>query len=485
MALEFVREKDEERKSERAWRQQAEQEKQQAEQEKQAIGREESAVAGQRQAKERTRAMEEELALLKDLVKKLRKTNVSLFKSAGKPIVAEETQPEPEEGSIRSLEDELLLEKVKAERLQRKVDYLGPLVEGLKRQVSSEKKKTKRAKARVENLKANEPEEEPEQAAPGEEKGEGGGELLSAEDEKKVLMRAIKKRLKPGGKFGETAARLFKSFVEGGVSLNMTPQLLQPTSTVFHATGVQLKQDLNITCARNTVKVLALGITQLDGEELVKAVLRAPFLLIADDESLRNEDKKFPVFVAFHDVEADAPWFGLLRVCSMKDKTAETQAQLFYETIVDTLGYPKHQVLFVLSDNTASVSSEGKGCVKLLQRKLRGEDTTKKPPTRATGGASSNSAGRAGWAGRAVGVGLRANKRSKASGGGAAAAPKGTDKRQRKEKGEGGEKGEGKGKAKAPPPPAATRTSGRQRTQILKAKEGDGGGSSEESGCES
>ncbi|CAB1107038.1 unnamed protein product [Ectocarpus sp. CCAP 1310/34] len=199
---------------------------------------------------------------------------------------------------------------------------------------------TNRAKARVEKLKANEP-EEPEQAAPGEEKGEGGGELLSAEDEKKVLMRVIKKRLKPGGKNGETAARLSKSFVEGGVSLNTTPQLLQ--STVFHATGVKLKQYLNITCPRNTVKVLALGITQLDGEELVKAVVRAPFLLIVGDESLRNRDKKFPVFVAFHDVEADAPWFGLLRVCSMKDKTAETQAQLFYETIVDTLGYPKHQ----------------------------------------------------------------------------------------------------------------------------------------------
>ncbi|CAB1109972.1 unnamed protein product [Ectocarpus sp. CCAP 1310/34] len=49
MALEFARERDEELKSERARRQQAEQQKQ-------AIGREkESAVAGQRQAKERTR----------------------------------------------------------------------------------------------------------------------------------------------------------------------------------------------------------------------------------------------------------------------------------------------------------------------------------------------------------------------------------------------------------------------------------------------
>ncbi|CAB1100447.1 unnamed protein product [Ectocarpus sp. CCAP 1310/34] len=134
VAQEFVREKDEELKSERARRQQAEQEKQQAEQEKQAIGREkESAVAGQRQAEERTRAMEEELALLKDSVQNLRKTNLSLLQSAGIPVVAVETQTEPEEGSIRSLEDELLLERVKAERLQRKVEHFGPLVEGLKR----------------------------------------------------------------------------------------------------------------------------------------------------------------------------------------------------------------------------------------------------------------------------------------------------------------------------------------------------------------
>ncbi|CAM9470761.1 unnamed protein product [Ectocarpus sp. 13 AM-2016] len=66
----------------------------------------------------------------------------------------------------------------------------------------------------------------------------------------------------------------------------MTQQLLQ--STMFHTTGVRLKQDLNITYAPNTVKVLALGITQLDGEELVKAVLKAPFLVNAGDESLRN-----------------------------------------------------------------------------------------------------------------------------------------------------------------------------------------------------
>ena len=60
----------------------------------------------------------------------------------------------------------------------------------------------------------------------------------------------------------------------------------------------------------------------------------------------------------------------------MKDKTAETQAQLFYDTIVNVLKYPWERVLYVLSDNTASVSGEVGGCVVLLERKLKGEDTT-------------------------------------------------------------------------------------------------------------
>ncbi|CAN0535859.1 unnamed protein product, partial [Ectocarpus sp. 12 AP-2014] len=82
-------------------------------------------------------------------------------------------------------------------------------------------------------------------------------------------------------------------------------------------------------------------------------------------------DKKFPIFVAFWDVVAGAPWWGLLRMCSMKDKTAETQATLFYETIVDVLKYPRNQVLYVLSENTASVSGSKGGCVTKLQQKLR------------------------------------------------------------------------------------------------------------------
>ncbi|CAM9614071.1 unnamed protein product [Sphacelaria rigidula] len=60
----------------------------------------------------------------------------------------------------------------------------------------------------------------------------------------------------------------------------------------------------------------------------------------------------------------------------MKDKTAETQASLFYDTVVNDLKYPREKVLFVPSDNTAPVSADVGGGVALLRRKLRGEDTT-------------------------------------------------------------------------------------------------------------
>ena len=60
----------------------------------------------------------------------------------------------------------------------------------------------------------------------------------------------------------------------------------------------------------------------------------------------------------------------------MKDKTTKTQSELFYETTADVLGCPRGQVIFVLPDHTASVSGNGGGCVKLLQRMLRGEGIT-------------------------------------------------------------------------------------------------------------
>ena len=75
-------------------------------------------------------------------------------------------------------------------------------------------------------------------------------------------------------------------------------------------------------------------------------------------EQAQQGNKKFPIFVAFWHVGVGAPWGGMLRVCRIKDKTAKTQAELFYDTIVDVLGYPRGRVMFVLSDNTASVSAK-------------------------------------------------------------------------------------------------------------------------------
>lgn len=43
---------------------------------------------------------------------------------------------------------------------------------------------------------------------------------------------------------------------------------------------------------------------------------------------------------------------------------------------LNVLGYPRGQPIFVLLDNTASVSEKEGGCVILLQRILRGKDNT-------------------------------------------------------------------------------------------------------------
>ena len=93
---------------------------------------------------------------------------------------------------------------------------------------------------------------------------------------------------------------------------------------------------------------------------------------------MRHGEKKYPIFVSFWDVARRVPWWGVRRVCVMKDETAETQAQLFYDIIVNVWKYPRERVHYVLSDNTASVSGKVGGCVALLQRKLKGEDTTEK-----------------------------------------------------------------------------------------------------------
>lgn len=129
---------------------------------------------------------------------------------------------------------------------------------------------------------------------------------LTREEQHEVFKRVVKRMPKPDKYFGEGAARMFEYALKPGISLNSTGPFVM--KAVLRCTGVHLKNDLNISCSRNTVKLLAVGTSTLDVEEVIKAILAAPILLVARDESLRNGDEKFPIFVAFHDVQTDAPW---------------------------------------------------------------------------------------------------------------------------------------------------------------------------------
>lgn len=182
---------------------------------------------------------------------------------------------------------------------------------------------------------------------------------------------------------GLKAARLAQVHLEAGIPLCQVGHLGMATLRVAAHVELDVKGG-KMKFSRKTVKRLSLGVAHLDTGELINAILGSDYLLIAGDESLRKGDKKFPIFVAFWDAVAGKPWWGLLWMCSMEDKTAETQATLFYETIVDVLKYPRHRVLYVLSNNTASVSGAG-GCVTKLQQKLRGVDTTAVVPGRGSG----------------------------------------------------------------------------------------------------
>ena len=101
--------------------------------------------------------------------------------------------------------------------------------------------------------------------------------------------------------------------------------------------------------------------------------------MVAAGESARNGDKKIPMLVPYWDTEADDQWYGLFRVCSMKDKTGDTQARLIYDAMINGLGYPPETFMWCLSDNTASVSSETVGCVALLEKKLKAYDINAGP----------------------------------------------------------------------------------------------------------
>lgn len=120
-----------------------------------------------------------------------------------------------------------------------------------------------------------------------------------------VLVDLIGIKLKPTAVYGEKAARLRQIFIERGVSLSQTGPLIQQRAALRCQRG-------NAFCAKHGISPeygqgLALGVNKLDADELEKAILQASFLLVADDDSLRNGDKKFPNFVAFWDGVAHFP----------------------------------------------------------------------------------------------------------------------------------------------------------------------------------
>ena len=132
-----------------------------------------------------------------------------------------------------------------------------------------------------------------------------------------------------------------------------------PTPKVPHAgTGVQPDVEGGKT---KTVKPLAIGASNLDTEELIRSILQAPYLLVVGDEHCGRETNFSPFCWRFWNVGDWAPWWGMLRVCSVKDKTAKTQAELSYDTVVNVRDYPRGRVVYVLSGETASVSAKDEG----------------------------------------------------------------------------------------------------------------------------
>lgn len=85
-----------------------------------------------------------------------------------------------------------------------------------------------------------------------------------------------------------------------------------------------------MTVNEKTVKLLALGIHQLDFEALKTAVQGARFLFAAGHESTRNGDGNFLISAAFWDDEVtDYPWWGMLKVASMDNRTQKPRPVLF------------------------------------------------------------------------------------------------------------------------------------------------------------
>lgn len=120
-------------------------------------------------------------------------------------------------------------------------------------------------------------------------------EVFSEEQQRRGIESVIKNGLKPGGKLGENVARLVQGHMRGGFFFSMVGPLLQ--STMLYTTRVNLKLYLKITCARDTVKVLAFGIPKLDGDDLVKAIMGAIYyslVMILSATGTRNSPSSSP-----------------------------------------------------------------------------------------------------------------------------------------------------------------------------------------------
>lgn len=92
-----------------------------------------------------------------------------------------------------------------------------------------------------------------------------------------MVQEHVRDVLKPDECYGDDMARLCQGFLREGVSLNSAGPFI--ASATRHTTRVEMKC-INVACQRETVKVLAVGILKLDGEQLEQAFLRAPSLLV-------------------------------------------------------------------------------------------------------------------------------------------------------------------------------------------------------------
>lgn len=102
----------------------------------------------------------------------------------------------------------------------------------------------------------------------------------------------ISENLKPNDRFGERTARMCQSLIQKGIALKQIVPIVQ--GVFWHSLNFDIATEINIKLVSSTVKILGLGITTLDSDELIKTMQRAPLLTIAEDEFMRNGNQKYP-----------------------------------------------------------------------------------------------------------------------------------------------------------------------------------------------